>query len=241
MTGYPEKETYTAQDLIAIVAMLRDPVSGCPWDKVQTHRSIRQNFLEETYEVLEAIDADDASMLCEELGDIMMQVALHSCMEAEKGTFDFDDVCDGVCRKLIYRHPHIFHPEQGAGINDWDVLKNTEKGRSGLADELATVPVTFPALMKAEKAQKRAARYGVLADGQAQAAQEAQQAAEAFAAALAQPAAAQAPDASVQEPAAQQAAGDYLFAAVNWLRCAGLDAEEALEQAAQRFMGQHRP
>jgi len=230
MASFTAKDRYSAEDLIHIVALLRDPKDGCPWDSVQTHASIRKNFLEETYEVLEAIDADDPDMLCEELGDVMMQVALHSCMEQEKGNFDFDDVCDGVCKKLIYRHPHIFADAQTQknGIKDWDALKNKEKGRTGLADELQAVPVTLPALMKAENLQKRAAHYGAVTDTSAQAQAELQQAEMALTQALA------ADDAA---DSAQQAAGAYLFAAVNLLRTKGIDAEEALELYAKQFAG----
>lgn len=240
MAAYPEKKTYTAQDLIAIVTLLRVPVSGCPWDSVQTHQSIRKNFLEETYEALEAIDAEDASLLCEELGDVMMQVALHSCMEAEKGTFTFDDVCDGVCRKLLYRHPHIFGTEAGGGIKDWDTLKNREKGRQGLADELATVPETFPALMKAQKAQKRAARYEAVPDDGEQARAVFRAKTEQLEAALSAPVPVREPGQPETPPPAQQAAGEFLFAAANWLRCAGIDAEEALDEAARRFIRQEK-
>ena len=159
MNAYPEKQQYTADDLAAIIAILRDPECGCPWDKVQTHTSIRMNFLEEAYEAVDAIDLNDPALLCEELGDVMMQVVFHAQIEREAGHFTFDEVCDGVCRKLINRHPHIFGGDES--IKDWDSLKNKEKGRLTLADELESVPKALPALMRAAKLQKRAARYGV--------------------------------------------------------------------------------
>ena len=159
MNAYPEKNQYTAEDLVAIIAILRDPENGCPWDKVQTHTSIRMNFLEEAYEAVDAIDLNDPELLCEELGDVMMQVAFHAQIEQEAGHFTFDEVCDGVCRKLIARHPHIFGGDDS--IKDWDSLKNKEKGRLTLADDLESVPKALPALMRAAKLQKRAARYGV--------------------------------------------------------------------------------
>ena len=106
-SAFPEKESYTAEDLVAIIALLRDPENGCPWDKVQTHRSIRMNFLEEAYEAVDAIDLEDPQLLCEELGDVLMQVAFHAQIEQEAGRFSWQQVCDGVCRKLIERHPHI--------------------------------------------------------------------------------------------------------------------------------------
>ena len=159
MNAYPEKQQYTADDLAAIIAILRNPDCGCPWDKVQTHTSIRMNFLEEAYEAVDAIDLNDPELLCEELGDVMMQVVFHAQIEREAGHFTFDEVCDGVCRKLIERHPHIFGGDES--IKDWDSLKNKEKGRLTLADDLESVPKALPALMRAAKLQKRAARYGV--------------------------------------------------------------------------------
>ena len=153
MNAYPEKQHYTADDLAAIIAILRDPDNGCPWDKVQTHRSIRMNFLEEAYEAVDAIDLDDPELLCEELGDVLMQVVFHAQIEREAGHFTFAEVCDGVCRKLLDRHPHIFRGDES--IKDWDSLKNKEKGRLTLADDLESVPSALPALMRAAKLQKR--------------------------------------------------------------------------------------
>ena len=222
MQDWPEREHYTAEDLIQILRILRDPEAGCPWDKVQTHQSIRKNFLEETCEALEAIDADDAAMLREELGDVLMQVAFHTVMEEERGRFDFEQVCREVCEKLVFRHPNIFTSSaaENAGINGWDALKNKEKGRRTLADELDTVPATLPALMRAQKLQKRAAGRGLgvtTAEGAAAALKQAEQDWDAAPA-----------------PKAEQA-GELLFAAVNAIRLAGLDAEEALTFASKRF------
>ena len=156
---YPHNRPYTADDLVRIITLLRDPVNGCPWDKVQTHTSIRMNFLEEAYEAVDALDLDDPVLMCEELGDVLMQVAFHTCMEQETGRFTWEQVCDGVCQKLIERHPNIFGTQPGyEGITDWDALKNKEKGRRTLADDLESVPRAMPALMRAAKLQKRAAR-----------------------------------------------------------------------------------
>ena len=223
MQDWPEREHYTAEDLIQIIRILRDPEAGCPWDKVQTHQSIRKNFLEETCEALEAIDADDAAMLREELGDVLMQVAFHTVMEEERGRFDFEQVCREVCEKLVFRHPNIFASSaaENAGINSWDALKNKEKGRTTLADELNTVPATLPALMYAQKMQKRAARKGAFA-----------QTAEDVAAVL--KAAERGWEEAVPENAAERA-GALLFAAANAMRLAGVDAEEALTFASRRF------
>ena len=220
MLDWTPQPPYTAEQLLEVIRILRDPENGCPWDKVQTHASIRKNFLEETCEVLEAIDADDPDMMREELGDVLMQVAFHAAIEEERGRFTFEDVCREVCEKLVFRHPNIFASSaaENAGINGWDALKNKEKGRTTLADELATVPATLPALMRAQKLQKRAAGRG-LGQQEPDAAQQQLQAAV---------------DAFAQKKDAQQA-GDMLFAAVNALRLAGVDAEEALTFASQRF------
>ena len=223
MQDWPEREHYTAEDLVQIIRILRDPVSGCPWGKVQTHASIRKNFLEETCEALEALDADDPAMIREELGDVLMQVVFHAVMEEERGRLDFEQVCREVCEKLVFRHPNIFASSaaENAGINSWEALKNKEKGRKTLADELDTVPATLPALMRAQKLQKRAAAHGV---GPADPA----------AAAAALKAAEAAWDAR-SAGSAQQAAGELLLAAANAMRLAGVDAEEALTFAARCF------
>lgn len=236
---WTEKQEYTLEDLHEICVILRDPAHGCPWDKVQTHQSIRKNFLEETCEVLEAIDADAPDMLREELGDVLMQVVLHTCMEEEKGRFTLSDVCGEVCRKLVYRHPHIFSSSgaETAGLNSWDALKNKEKGRRGLADEVNTVPATLPALMRAQKLQKRAASYRPQLAETALARQQLDQAYAVLKARLDQPQPQREAGAPEAPPAAEQEAGAFLLAAANVLRLAGVDAEQALSLAARQFAG----
>ena len=223
MQDWTPREHYTAEDLVEIIRILRDGENGCPWDKVQTHASIRKNFLEETCEALEAIDADDPVMMQEELGDVLMQVVFHTVIEEERGRFDMEKVCREVCEKLVFRHPNIFASSaaENAGINSWDALKNKEKGRTTLADELDTVPATLPALMRAQKLQKRAAAHGV---GPADPA----------GAAAALKAAEAAWDAR-SAGSAQQVAGELLLAAADAMRLEGVDAEEALTFAARRF------
>ena len=217
---YPHNRPYTADDLVRIITLLRDPVNGCPWDKVQTHTSIRMNFLEEAYEAVDALDLDDPVLMCEELGDVLMQVAFHAVIEEERGRFTFEDVCREVCEKLVFRHPNIFASSaaQNAGINGWDALKNKEKGRTTLADELDTVPLTLPALMRAQKLQKRAARFGCGPEDAAGAARALDSA-----------------KAGWDEAQTQESAGELLFAAADAMRLAGVDAEEALTFAAKRF------
>ena len=149
--------------LVRIMALLRAE-DGCPWDREQTHESIRANMIEETYEVVEAIDRKDSAMLCEELGDVLLQVVFHAQMEEEENGFDFDDVCDGICQKLILRHPHIFGDVVAKTseqvLKNWDEIKKKEKGQNTASDTLRSVPAVLPALMRAEKVQHRAAKTG---------------------------------------------------------------------------------
>jgi tetrapyrrole methylase family protein/MazG family protein len=163
------KETYTITDLLAIMRLLRAP-GGCPWDAEQTHASIRMNVIEEAYEVAEAIDiaaasADPSSaVLCEELGDLLLQIVFHAQIASESNRFCFDAVCNEICQKLIYRHPHVFgNLEVGnteAVLRNWDALKSKSKGEQRASDSLENVPKLLPALMRGEKVGKRAARAG---------------------------------------------------------------------------------
>lgn len=152
-----EEENYKIGDLLAIMARLR---TDCPWDREQTHASIRANVIEEAYEVAEAIDNADPAALCEELGDLLLQAVFHAKMAEESGEFNFDDICDGICKKLIYRHPHVFGDvEVGSTsevLKNWDSLKSAKKGEKTVSDRLESVPKTLPALMRAEKIAKRA-------------------------------------------------------------------------------------
>lgn len=227
MVSYPDKNSYTAQDLVEIIAILRDPDRGCPWDRIQTHRSIRMNFLEEAYEAVDAIDLADPELMCEELGDVLMQVVFHAGIEADAGHFTWLQVCDGVCRKLILRHPNIFGPEAGyEGINDWDLLKNREKGRATLAQDLESVPKALPALMRAAKLQKRAARWPDSEMSSETIAGDAK-----TVASLAQTLR----DAQPGSAQTEQTVGELLFAAAALARCAGVDPEQALQKQNERF------
>lgn len=158
------KERYGFQDLVQIVKILRGE-DGCPWDREQDHHSIRRDFLEETYEVLEAIDDEDRALLQEELGDVLLQVVFHAEIETEKGSFDIDDVCNDICRKMIVRHPHVFGDvvadttEQV--LSNWEDIKQREKGQTTKTQTLLSVPKTFPALMRASKLQSRSKKAGM--------------------------------------------------------------------------------
>ena len=225
MQDWTPREHYTAEDLVEIIRILRDRDTGCPWDKVQTHAYIRKNFLEETCEALEAIDADDPAMMQEELGDVLMQVVFHTVIEEERGRFDMEKVCREVCEKLVFRHPNIFASSaaENAGINGWDALKNKEKGRLTLADDLESVPSALPALMRAAKLQKRAARCGV----------------ETAAAPADIAAAAETAVCAADKAVAEQAVGELLFTAAALARQAGVDPEQALQKRNAAFLAEH--
>ena len=156
--------TYTIGQLLQIMKALRSP-QGCPWDREQTHKSIRNDALEEVYEVADAIDNDDNEALCEELGDMLLQVVFHSCIAEEEKEFTFEDVVDGICKKLVLRHPHVFgeaNAENSSEVLDlWDSIKKQEKKQTTVTDTLESVPKAFPSLMRAAKAQKRARKAKV--------------------------------------------------------------------------------
>ena len=126
MLDWTPQPPYTAEQLLQVIRILRDPENGCPWDKVQTHASIRKNFLEETCEALEAIDADDAVLLREELGDVLYQIMIHCEIEKEQGNFTIDDVVNGICEKMVRRHPRLFGGEMEKDLT-WEEIKRREK------------------------------------------------------------------------------------------------------------------
>ncbi len=167
VSGFPEfrfKSRYTIDDLLLIMKILRSE-NGCPWDKVQTHESIRTDLIEEAYEVCEGIDCNSPEMLREELGDLLMQVVFHAEIENEAGNFDFSDVCSDICRKLVYRHPHVFGDvtaeTEDEVLKNWDALKKAGKHQETFTETLKSVPKTFPALLRGEKVCRRAERAGL--------------------------------------------------------------------------------
>lgn len=163
--SYERKDKYDINDLLQIMEILRSE-QGCPWDREQTHASMRKDMIEEAYEVCEAIDLDDRDLLKEELGDVLLQVVHHARIEEEQGTFNFQDVCDGICKKLILRHPHVFADTQvsstGEVLQNWEQIKEESKGQTTKTETLVSVPKTFPALMRAQKVQKRAAKQALI-------------------------------------------------------------------------------
>ena len=160
MINFTSKPCYDLSDLIRLVHVLRAP-GGCPWDAAQTHLSIRRNFLEEAYEACEALDCDDAAMLREELGDVLLQVLFHADIETGRGRMTIDDIADAECKKLIFRHPFLF----GGEAESWDELKQKEKGQKTTGEAMAGVARSLPATWRAEKIQKKAAKTGFRCSG----------------------------------------------------------------------------
>lgn len=227
------KEAYNIDDLLVIMRLLRAP-DGCPWDRVQTHESIRKNFIEETYEVVDAIDRRDYELMREELGDVLMQVIFHSIMEEEEGRFTFADVCDEVCKKLILRHPHVFGtvsaetPEEV--LRNWDAIKMASKSQEKVADSVDDVPRSLPALMRAQKVQKRSAKSGMDFADAADAMKKVPEEMTELMSAVSEGDA----DRMTEE------LGDVLFSAVNIARFIGVDAEEALYRSTDKFSRRFR-
>ena len=161
----PKKERYDIDDLVDLVTVLRDKDRGCPWDKEQTHSSIKKDLLEEVYEVMEGIDCESPVMLREELGDVLLQVIFHVVLEQEQGNFVLEDVITELCQKLITRHPHVFGDVNADTVDkvltNWDSIKKETKGQETYAETLRSVPKNFPALMRAQKLGKRASRAGI--------------------------------------------------------------------------------
>ena len=225
------KTNYDVNDLKRIVAILRDP-GGCQWDGEQTHQSIRRNFLEEAYEVAEAIDENSTEHLQEELGDVLLQVVFHASIEEDAGRFDLNDVADGVCKKLIYRHPHVFG-NVAVGSTDeilanWEELKKAEKGQASQADAVDAVARSLPALWRAEKVQKKAAKVGFDWPDVSGAVDKMSEELEEVKAAMAG-------NGDVAEEL-----GDLLFAVVNASRFLSVDAEMALHAASDKFAARFR-
>ena len=228
-----------------IVTILRSP-DGCPWDQEQTHQSIRKNLIEETYEVLETIDDDDPVAMQEELGDLLLQIMLHAEMEDETGAFNVYDVIQGLNDKLIFRHPHVFGDKHAANaesaLQNWEQMKAEEKRLKGKEAERSSVldgvPRDLPALMKAYKLQKKAAKVGFdwdtvqdVLDKVAEELQELQEAVKTCSTLS---------DDEESVQAMHEEFGDLLFSAVNVSRFIGVDPEEALTLTNRKFVKRFR-
>lgn len=205
---FQPKSKYDLQDLRQIIKILRSP-EGCPWDRKQNHHSIRNNFIEETYEAVEAIDSENRELLCEELGDVLFQVLFHCQLEEECGGFSFADIVDGAAKKMIERHPHVFGGEQVENVEEvlqnWDKIKADTKHRSSGTKVLQSVSPALPALMRAAKVQQKAQQAGY-------------------------------PPEQNPQPADAREAGKLLLRAVRAVRAAGLEPEQVLGEATESYI-----
>ena len=222
------KKSYKIYDLVEIIKKLRAP-DGCPWDREQNHHSIRKNFIEEVYEAVEAIDTEDTALLKEELGDVLLQVVFHVCMEQEVGGFSFDDVCDGICKKLVRRHPHVFGDVIADNSEDafssWEAAKREEKGHKTSSSVMDSVSRALPALMRAEKIAARARKAGFDYDHANEALFDLKSEVCELEEALAED----------NFAAIEDELGDVFFAAVNVARHKNIDPEQALTAATDKF------
>ena len=218
MCNLKNDSVYSMDDFLNIMHKLRAP-DGCPWDREQTHQSIRRDFLEECYEAVEAIDNDDPVLLREELGDVLMQVVFHSVIEEEKGAFNFYDVVNDIAKKMVVRHPHVFGDVTVNNVDElltnWDNIKKETKGQRSDKEMLMSVTPAMPALMRSQKIQKKAQKLGVI---------------------------------SFQEPIStanillngeitEESVGKILSAVVSIAKDNGIDAEKALSDEINRFIG----
>ena len=227
MIDFEYKTSYDVSDLRRIVKALRGE-GGCPWDREQTHESIRRELLEEAYEVVEAIDEGSPEHLKEELGDVLLQVVFHSDMEEDAGRFDLDAVADRVSQKLILRHPHVFGDVSVTGseqvLQNWDEIKRVEKHQDTVTSSLEAVARSLPALWRAEKIQKKAAKAGFdwpdIQGALDKVEEELQELKEAHA--------------GQGDP--QEELGDLLFACVNAARFLKADPEACLRDACDKFI-----
>jgi tetrapyrrole methylase family protein/MazG family protein len=220
---------YTIQDLLEIMKALRGE-HGCPWDKAQTHKTLRPYVIEEAYEVIDAIDRGDMDDLVEELGDLLLQVVFHSNLGEECGNFDFKDVIDCVCEKMVRRHPHIFGSVEvknaGEVLRNWEDIKRSEKEIRSLTESMTDIPKTLPALMRAFKVQEKAARVGFDWDdvkgAMSKVCEETEELNEVYK--------------GNNRDRIREEIGDLIFAVVNVARFLGIDPELALEGTTQKFI-----
>lgn len=229
MVEFKQKKNYNIDDLLEIVRLLRGK-GGCPWDIEQTHQSIKSDFIEETCEVIEAIDLEDNDLLREELGDVLLQVVFHCSIEEDTDSFKFDDVCDGICKKLIVRHPHVFGDTIVDSTEDvlqnWDSIKMETKGQETYSDTLNSVAKSLPSLMRAQKVGKCAMRAGM----DFKSAEDAMTCIDLEKAELDEAIASQ------DKTKIEEEIGDLLFSCVNAARHLGVDAELALKASTDKFI-----
>ena len=225
--SFEERTRYGYYDLVAVMQRLRAP-GGCPWDREQTHESLKGDLIEECYELNDAIDEQDDAHIVEELGDVLMDVVFHSTIADEQGRFNENDVADGIVKKLVYRHPHVFGTEKAESSADvlkrWDELKQKEKNQKTQKEVLCAVPKRFPALMRSSKVQKRARKVGFDWNDADEAMPKVYEEMDELKAAM------------KGEGDLSEEAGDLLFAVVNVVRLLGLDCEQILHDATDKFI-----
>ena len=222
------KDRYDYDDVETLIKLLRAP-DGCPWYRVQTNESIKGNVVEEAYELADAIERGDDDGIEEETGDVLLQAAFHAVMKEEQGVFDGSDAITHLVKKLIFRHSHIFGKDKAKDSKEalgvWEKNKTVEKNQTTFGDTVEAVPVNFPACMRAQKVQKRAAKSGMdFASVEAALKKLSEEAGELLAALS-----------SGDKNAVSDEAGDVLFSAVNACRLAGADCEEALRDSTKKF------
>ena len=221
------KQSYGFDDLVTVVEVLRSEI-GCPWDREQTHKSIRKDLIEETYEVIEAIDTENPELLREELGDVMLQVVFHARIETEENRFDINDVANDVCVKLIHRHPHVFGDvvaeTSDKVLSNWEKIKSDEKERRTVTDKLRAIPPMLPALMRAEKVGKKAACFDF---------EDKEQVMEKVCEELCE--VSEAIEAGVKD-AVEEEIGDLLLTVTSLCRKLGVEPEVALNKATDKFI-----
>lgn len=220
---------YTVDDLRNIMARLRGE-NGCPWDRVQTHESIKRSMIEECYEAIEALDNHDDKMFANELGDCLLQIVFHARIAEERGAFNFDDVVNEICTKLISRHTHVFGEVKAdnaeEALAEWEKQKKSEKGLKSFTDALKDVPKNFPALIRAEKVQKKAAKAGFDWEDISGAEEKLYEEISEFKEAVK----------GGNREKIDEEFGDLLFAAVNVGRFADTDPELSLTAATNKFI-----
>lgn len=226
-TAYESRTRHGFDDVMRIVRRLRAP-NGCPWDREQTHESLKNALLEESYELIDAIDENDDAHICEEMGDVLLQFALHAAIAEEQSAFTARDACTELVEKLIYRHPHVFGDIRVSGsdevLKNWDALKMSQRNQTTQTEVLKSVPKSFPALLRSRKVQKKAADIGFDWENANQAfykiAEETQELREAM----------------DQNSHVEEEMGDLLFAVVNVARLLKLEPEFLLMQATDKFI-----
>lgn len=222
-----KREKYSFEDLCLLARLLRAE-GGCPWDREQTHKSIRKDIIEETYEVIEAIDKEDPELMREELGDLLWQVVFHAELEREEGRTDMSDIIHDICSKLVHRHPHVFGSvvadTSDVVLSNWEKIKTEEKQRNTITSKLESVPPALPSLMRAQKIGKRAPFFD-FADANEVLLKLDEETDELKAAIL-----------SGNADDIDEEFGDLLFTAVSLARKLGIDAEESLTRASEKFI-----